>query len=366
MKQPSHFAAFGLILLLAASGCGGNQASSPRAASASATATVLAARVDAAVEAQASLPIARALSGAVVVTQNGKVILDKGYGFADRQRRILNTPNTAFQIASISKQFIATSILILQQRHKLSVHDRICTYIPGCPTSWRPITIHMLLTHTSGIGHWDTYSSLDATPMSLDQLISLFERMPPLFKPGTQYSYSSPGYSLLAYIVQKVSGMSYPAFAQQNIFRPLGMTRTRVDIANQPPADHATGYSGLYPHSYPSLIGIFGQGIWTTTGDLERWDRSFSTTRILSRASQQAMFTPWIPIPGAGGDSYGYGWQIEYGKHLLIYHDGGNPGFSAYNRRLPEEKINVIVLTNNEIDQSGLVTNIEVMALGMG
>jgi CubicO group peptidase (beta-lactamase class C family) len=368
MKRSSRIASLTLILLLAASTWAANGTPTARAASPSAGAATLAARIDAYVKAQAALPVTKAFSGTVLVSQNGKVIINKGYGLADREHRIPHTPNTTFQIASISKEFAAAAILILQQRHKLSVHDRICTYIPGCPTSWRPITIHMLLTHTSGIGHWDTYVALDSTPMSLDQLIGLFERMPPLFKPGTQYSYSSPGYTLLAYIVQKVSGEPYATFMQQNIFRPLGMTRSKVDDNNDPPASHAVGYIGPYPYSYPSLIGVFGSGdIWTTTGDLERWDRSFSTTRILSKASQKAMFTPWVMVPGGGGaEWYGYGWQIEYGLHLMIYHGGGNPGFYTYNRTFPNDKVDVIVLTNNEVDQSALVTEIELMALGMG
>jgi len=367
MKLSRRLAALTLILLIAGSACGGNQVSTSRADSPSATLTSLAGRIDAAVQAQAALPITKAFRGTVLVVQDGQAIVNKGYGLADRERHIPNTPNTTFQIASTSKEFAAAAILILQQRHKLSVYDRICSYIPGCPTSWRPITIHMLLTHTSGIGHWDTYTSIDASPMSLEQLIMLFERMPPLFKPGSQYSYSSPGYTLLAYIVQKVSGEPYATFMQQNIFGPLGMTRTTVDDTNHPPAGHAVGSSGLHPRAYPSLIGVFGSGdIWTTTGDLERWDRSFGTTKILSKASQTAMFTPYVLMPGgAGTDWYGYGWVIEHGLHLLIFHDGGNPGFSAYNRRLPDDKIDVIVLTNNEGDQSGLVTSIEVMALGM-
>ena len=364
MKQFRYYAAVIAVLAISISACGGNQASTSRVA----PPTTLAARNDAAVQAQAALPVAGALSGAVLVTKNGKILLDKGYGLADRAHHIPNTPNTAFQIASTSKQFTAAAILILQQRHKLSVHDRICTYVPGCPASWRPITIQMLLTMTSGIGHTDdTYLSLDASPMSLDQLIMLYERMPPLFTPGTQYHYTSPGYTLLAYIVQKVSGEPYAAFMQQNIFGPLGMTRTRVDVTNHPPAGHAVGYSGLYPRAYPSLIGVFGSGdIWTTTGDLEKWDQSFSTTKILSGKSQQAMFTPWVQIPG-GSDQiwYGYGWQIWQGLHLEISHNGGNPGFDSFNHRLPDDRIDVIILTNNEVDQSKLVTNIEVMALGM-
>jgi CubicO group peptidase (beta-lactamase class C family) len=364
MKPASRVTCLALTLLMAASTWGVNGASTARAAPAGAT--TLASRIDALVRAKAALPYSKSFSGTVLVTQKGKVVISKGYGLADREHRIPNTPNTAFQIASISKQFIAAAILMLQQRHRLSVHDKICTYIPGCPSSWRPITIHMLLTHTSGIGHWDTYATLDSTPMRLEQLISLFERVPPLFKPGTQYHYSSAGYSLLAYIVQRVSGVPYPTFMQRNVFGPLGMTRTRVDVANNPPSAHAVGYMGVYRHAYPSLIGIFGQGIWTTTGDLERWDRSFSTTKILSKASQKSMFTPWVKMPGgAGEDFYGYGWQIEYGLHLMISHDGGNPGFNSYNRTFPNDKIDVIVLTNNEVDHSSLVTEIELMALGM-
>jgi CubicO group peptidase (beta-lactamase class C family) len=354
--------------MVAVYACAGNLAAASRAASPAATATTLAARIDAAVRAQAALRVAKAFSGTVLVSQDGKIIINKGYGLADRAHHLPNTPNTTFQIASITKQFTAAAVLILQQRHKLSVHDRICTYIPGCPASWRPITIHMLLTHTSGIGHTDdTYLSLDATPMSLDQLISLYERMPPLFKPGTQYHYTSPGYTLLAYIVQKVAGEPYATFMQQNIFGPLGMTRTKVDVTTHPPAGHAVGYAGFYPHAYPSLIGVFGLGdIWTTTRDLERWDQSFSTTKILSRASQAAMFTPWVQVPGGGGvEWYGYGWQIEQGLHLMIFHGGGNPGFYTYNRTFPNDKVDVIVLTNNEVDQSTLMTNIELLALGM-
>jgi len=355
-----------LLLILSNWGACGNL--NARAASPSATAATLAARIDALVRTQAALPVARAFSGTVLVSQRGKILINKGYGLADRTHHVPNAPNTSFQIASISKQFTAAAILILQQRHKLSVHDKICKYIPGCPTSWRPITIHMLLTHTSGIGHTDDiYTGLDAIPISLDQLVSLYERMPPLFKPGTQYHYTSPGYTLLAYIVQKVSGEPYATFMQRNIFGPLRMTRTRVDVTNHPPPDHAVGYSGLYPCAYPTLIGVFGSGdIWTTTGDLEKWDQSFSTTRILSKASQQAMFTPWVLIPGGDGEHwYGYGWEIWQGLHLEISHNGGNPGFHAYNHRLPDDKIDVIMLTNNEVDQSNLVTNIELMALGM-
>ena len=366
--RSSSIAGLALILFLVLSPWEANRAESASAvAPPSASAKTLAARIDAYVKAQAALPYAKSFSGTVLVTQNGKIVINKGYGLADREHHIANTPNTTFQIASISKEFAATAILILQQRHKLSVRDKICTYIPGCPESWRPITIHMLLTHTSGIGHWETYATLDYTPMSLDQLVSLFERMPPLFKPGTQYHYTSAGYDLLAYIVQKVSGEPYATFIQQNIFHPLGMTRTKVDDTNHPPSGHAVGYMGVYRSAYPSLIGVFGSGdIWTTTGDLERWDQSFSTTWILSRASQQAMFTPWVLIPGGTGeDWYGYGWVIEQGLHLLIYHDGGNPGFNTYNRRLPNDKVDVIILTNNEIDHGPLVTAIELMALGM-
>ena len=368
MKPFHRLATVLVVLIVAAYFSTGNQIPDSRAASPSAGARTLASRIDAAVRAQAALPVARAFSGAVLVSQHGKIVFDKAYGLADRARHTPNTPNTTFQIASMSKQFTAAAILVLQQRHKLSVRDRICTYIPGCPASWRPITIHMLLTMTSGIGHEDdVYASLDASPMSLDQLIMLYERMPPLFTPGTQYHYTSPGYTLLAYIVQKVSREPYATFMQQNIFGPLGMTRTKVDVTTHPPSGHAVGYSGLDPRAYASLIGVFGSGdIWTTTGDLEKWDRSFSTTRLLSRASQQAMFTPWVQIPG-GSDQiwYGYGWEIWQGVHLEISHNGGNPGFHSYNHHLPDDHIDVIILTNNEVDQSKLVTNIEVMALGL-
>src|SRR5579884_3801699 len=165
------------------------------------------------------------LSGAVLVAQNG-MLFSKGYSLADKDARIPNTPQTRFRIGSITKQFTAMAILILQQDGKLHVQDRICLYIPNCPQDWQPITIEQLLTHTSGIPDYTNFPDFVATwtqPTTPEQLIARFENMPLEFSPGSVFRYSSSGYILLGYIIERVTGESYATFLQQNIFDPLKM-----------------------------------------------------------------------------------------------------------------------------------------------
>ena len=141
-------------------------------------------------------------SGSVLITQRGTRLLEGGYGEADRKRLLPNTPRTEFQIASVSKQFTAAAILLLQERGALSVQDRVCAWLPGCPEIWEPITVHHLLTHTSGIGHWRDFPDLSLfAPNTPEGVIETFRRGALTFSPGTGWSYSSPAYVFLARIV---------------------------------------------------------------------------------------------------------------------------------------------------------------------
>src|SRR5260370_8120660 len=147
-------------------------------------------------------------SGTVLIGQNGKILLDKGYGWADQGKRMPNQPGTRFRIGSVTKQFTAMAILLLQEQGRLHVQDPICEYIRGCPATWRTITIQHLLTHTSGIPDYVTTFPLQQ-PASPAQLVAPFESKPLDFAPGATFTYSSSGYAILASIIDKVSGESY-------------------------------------------------------------------------------------------------------------------------------------------------------------
>ena len=170
-----------------------------------------------------------AFTGAVLVARNGEVLLRQGYGLADRERNIPNTPQTKYRLGSITKQFTAMAILMLQAQDKLNVQDPICRYISECPITWQDITIHHLLTHTSGIPNltdFHDYQATKATPSPPEQTIARFKDKPLGFPPGEQWSYSNSGYIVLGHIIEQASGLSYEAFLQQYIFEPLQMKDT--------------------------------------------------------------------------------------------------------------------------------------------
>jgi CubicO group peptidase (beta-lactamase class C family) len=301
------------------------------------------------------------LSGAVLVAQNG-VLFDKGYGVADKDALIPNTPQTRFRIGSITKQFTAMAILILQERGKLHVQDHICLYIPDCPQDWQPITIEHLLTHTSGIPDYTNFPDFVATwtqTTTPEQLITRFKNMSLDFPPGSVFRYSSSGYVLLGYIIERVTGESYTTFLREHIFDPLKMDNTGYDSAYPPLPQHATGYYKGYikPDAYdPSVLYAAG-ALYSTVEDLYMWDQSLMRHTLVSQRALDAMFTLHIPCPphGPGGCllhtdlGYGYGWFIAaepQGK--LIYHVGHIDGFFTYNGFYPSSNLVVVVLSNLE------------------
>jgi CubicO group peptidase (beta-lactamase class C family) len=194
-------------------------------------------------------------SGSVLIARGGKVLFSKGYSLADWQQHLPNTPHTKFHVASLTKQFTAMAILLLQEQGKLHVQDHACTYVLDCPLAWQPITIHQLLTHTSGI---PTLINPPTTlPSSPQQFIALSKNTPLDFPVGTQFSYSNMGYQLLGYIIQQVSGEPYAAFVQHSIFAPLQMRETDFDPAYPSRPDQATGYvEWQMPATPASLISL--------------------------------------------------------------------------------------------------------------
>lgn len=297
------------------------------------------------------------MTGAVLVAQNGAVF-KQGYGLADSEAHVLNTAHTRFRIGSITKQFTALAILMLQDQGKLHVQDQICTYIPACPSVWRPITIHQLLTHTSGIPSYTGLPNFVATmgqPVTVEQLIARFKNQPLLFSPGKEFSYSNSGYILLGFIIEKVSGLSYATFLQKNIFAPLDMHATSYDDNHPRLPDHATGYyrEGVKAEFVDISVPYAAGALASTVEDMYLWDQVLTHHHLLSQTSFAAMFTPQTPcahdcsLPTDLG--YGYGWYLaREPAGRLNYHTGGIDGYISYNGFYPDRDADIVVLSNLE------------------
>ncbi len=220
-------------------------------------------------------------TGSVLIAQGGDVLLSQGYGLADRVQGTPNTPQTRFRLGSITKQFTAMAILILQSKGRLTVQASICVYIPGCYAAWQDITIHQLLTHTSGLSIrlWPALVRADritATSSRPVQTLALFQDLPLDSQPGEQFVYNNAGYILLAYILEQVSGQSYEAFLQQAIFTPLGMRNTGYEHRS---SELAVGYADVHSTApqlpFASMSISDGSGlVYSTVEDLFRWDQA--------------------------------------------------------------------------------------------
>ena len=302
------------------------------------------------------------LSGSVLVAQHG-MLFSKGYALADKDARVPNTPETRFRIGSVTKQFTAMAILMLQESGKLHVQDALCQYISECPQDWQPIRLYHLLTHSSGIPDYTNFPDFAVTwtePTTPEQLIARFKDMPLDFTPGSRFRYSNSGYVLLGYIIERVSGESYAAFLQQHIFTPLGMHNTGYDVTNPTLPRHATGYYTGYvkPEAYDMSVLYAAGALYSTVEDLYSWDQALARHTLVSQTSLDAMFTVHIPCPPSGSpggcllhtdEGYGYGWFIAAEPEgELIYHVGHIDGFFAYNGFYPSRDLDVVVLSNLE------------------
>lgn len=325
----------------------------------------------------AHLAATGAFRGSALVARGGTVLLSKGYGPADEDAAIPNTPRTRFRIGSITKQFTAMAILILQERGKLDVRDPICRYVTPCPQAWAPVTLEQLLTHTSGIPDYTNFADFPdviGTPVSLPDLIARFAEKPLDFPPGARWSYSNSGYVLLGAVIERVSGGSYAAFLQDSIFGPLGVQDSGYD-ANSPalPA-HATGYLSAHVKPvYLDMSEFYAAGaLYSTVEDLHTWNLALAAHRLISKRSTDAMFAVHIPCPPSGCAlptdlGYGYGWFVaKDAGRTLIYHLGHIDGFLTFNGFYPDDAVDVVVLSN--MDSSPVLaisTHLGEMALGM-
>ncbi len=286
--------------------------------------------------------------GTVLVERDGKPILDKGYGSADLEWNIPNAPNTKFRLGSITKQFTAASILLLEERGKLKVEDPVSKYMPDAPDAWKNITLFHLLTHTSGIPNFTNFADYRETqgqPTTPEQLVARFRDKPLDFPPGEKWSYSNSGYALLGYLLEKISGQRYCDFLQQNIFTPLAMKDSGCDVNSVILPRRASGYvarpHGLENATYIDMSVPFSAGeLYSTTGDMLRWQQGLFGGKVLMADSLKRMTTPVK-------NNYGFGLEIETIQgHERISHGGGIDGFNTFEALYPQEKLSIIVLSN--------------------
>jgi len=284
----------------------------------------------------------------VLVARGNDVILDKGYGFANLEWEVPNSPSTKFRLGSITKQFTAASILLLAERGKLSVDDPVKKYLPDAPPAWDKITIFNLLTHTSGIPSFTSfpdYASLEPFSTTPAQLVKRFRDKPLEFQPGEKWSYSNSGYVLLGYLLEKVSGESYEKFVEENIFTPLGMKDSGYDSNSAVIKRRAAGYSpgadGPENAGYINMTVPFSAGgLFSTTQDLLRWEQGLFGGKLLSPASLEKMTTPFK-------EDYACGLLVHMvNGRKVIEHGGGIEGFNTMLAYYPGDKLTVVVLSN--------------------
>ncbi|HEV3340654.1 MAG TPA: serine hydrolase [Pirellulales bacterium] len=301
---------------------------------------------------------AEQFNGTVLVARDNERLVSRGFGLANFEHEIPNTPQTKFRLGSITKQFTAMAIMILQERGKLSVDDRISKYLDASPETWKDVTLHHLLSHTSGIPNLTSFPDfrqtirLAATPAGM---IDRFRDKPLEFVPGEKFAYSNSGYILLGVAIEKAAGKPYEAFLREAIFEPLGMNETGYDHFEEIITSRAAGYqrgASLANAEFIDMSLPYAAGaLYSTVGDLHRWHEALSAGTLLSEKATTALFTP------VKGD-YAYGWNVQTRSgHVVTSHGGGINGFATSILRIPDQNICIVVLSNTVPAPAGRMTN---------
>lgn len=289
------------------------------------------------------------ISGTVLIARGGRVLVARGYGPANREHGAPCTPETKFRLGSLTKQFTAAAVLVLEQQGKLATDDPLAKYYPDFPRAGE-IKLHHLLSHTSGIPNFNNlpdYGEKYLQPLSVDQVIAWFQPAALEFTPGEKFAYSNSNYVLLAGIIEKASGQPYAEFLRQSLFEPLGMRDTGQDSSEKVLPHRAAGHVSfgeeVFHASYRDMPFMSGAGsLYSTARDLLTWDQALCGERVLTAASKEKMFT-------AGQGNYGYGWFVEErGGRRVISHRGEISGFIVSMDRYVDDRVLVVTLFNYE------------------
>ncbi len=305
--------------------------------------------------------------GSVLVARGDDVLLSKGYGSANLEWDIPNTPDTKFRLGSVTKQFTAACVLLLEQRGQLSVDDLVSKHLPDTPETWNSITARHLLTHTAGLANFTglpEYQEMQPFAMTVEEIVAKFRDLELEFDPGERMKYSNSGYLLLGHLIEVITGASYEEFLQDNIFTPLGMEDSGYDSNSAIIARRASGYAprpdgpvnaGFVHMSVPHAAGA----LYSTTEDLLRWEQALYGGKLLSAESLEKMTTPFL-------NNYGFGVTIQESKgRRRIWHGGGIQGFNTALAYYPDTEVAVVVLGNlNGQAPAQIATQLEALAHG--
>jgi CubicO group peptidase (beta-lactamase class C family) len=302
-------------------------------------------------------------TGSILVARDGKILFDKSYGSANLEWDIPNSPSTKFRIASLTKQFTAASIFLLEERGNLKLDDPVKKYVPDAPAAWDKITIYNLLTHTSGIPNsYDGITSWSQTKTP-EELLAAFRNKPLDFEPGKTRKYSNAGYYLLGYLIEKVSGQSYKKFVSENIFKPLNMKDSGYVSNSEVIRHRASGYqmgpagpeNGRY---YNETLLFSAGGLYSTTEDLLKWEQGLFGGKLLSAASLKRMTAPFK-------HDFACGLVVsEIDGHTAIEHAGDMDGFTSDMVYYVDDKVAVIVLNNLSGETRSIASKLGAVAHG--
>jgi CubicO group peptidase (beta-lactamase class C family) len=325
-------------------------------------------KIEAQTEAYAELDM---FSGTVLVAKDGQIIYEGSFGEANKDYGIPNNLHTKFNIGSIGKTFTAVAIMQLIQSGKLKLSDPLSKYLPDAPFPGKDsITIHHLLTHTSGLGDYlehEDYLGILSKITKITDVLHLVYDQTPQFPPGAKFSYSNSGFLLLGVIIEKVSGMPYSEYLQKHIFEPSGMTESGIFYENEVLPNRSIGYTKTWDGSYVSNVltvpaPCSAGGLRTTVNDLLKFDQALLGSTLLSESSKATMYTATELRP-----TYACGWEIkDYHGYRFIGHSGGADGIEAYFYRFIDDGYTIITLSNYDGGSSQVCSNIEAILFGQG
>jgi CubicO group peptidase (beta-lactamase class C family) len=289
----------------------------------------------------------------LLVSKNGKPIRTEGYGVSNLELSVRAKPETIFQSGSVGKQFTATAVMMLVEAGKVGLEDPLTKYFPEAPASWKQVTVRELLSHTAGFTDYPKDFD-EQKNYTEEELLKIVEAIPLAYPPGTRWSYSNLGYLTLGILIHKVTGEFYGDFLQQRIFRPLGMSTTRIiseaDIIPNRSAGYRLVKGEVKNQAWvsPALNTTADGSLYFSILDLAKWDAALYTDRLLKKSSLAQMWTV-APLRSGQPNSghYGYGWFIEVQDgHRLIEHEGQWQGFETQISRYVDDELTVVVLTN--------------------
>jgi len=295
-------------------------------------------------------------SGSILVSRNNEIIHSAGYGFANNELKVPNTPDTQFYIASLTKQFTSLAIMQLQERGLLNINDSIEKYFPEFPNNSK-ITIRHLLTHSAGLhdftDNWDEIKQLD---LSAQDIVDRFKDKELDFEPGSKVRYSSSGYILAGQIIEKVSGMDYADYVESQIFKPLNMSHSSYGYSNGNSLNKAIGYRKSIPQKAVNVPLTYASGaLASSVTDFYIWDQSLYSSSLVNKNSQQEIYPEDRSALGLGLGTgkfkvvMGLGWGIyetDFGPEYS--HTGNVDGFSTVVSRYPNQKAMIVILSNQD------------------